>query len=372
MLKKISSRPQKVYRSFDDVLIMPKFCSNSTRDKRACLKTKLSDDISLHLPFISAAMDTVTECDMALSMALNGGIGCIHLNLSADEQVEIIKKVKSYSADTRAYEHATLDAAGSLRLLTAVESRLNKGRCDRVLEAGVDGIVIDTAHGHTSACIETIKYIKSVKPECAVIAGNVVTCKAASDLIDAGADSIKVGIGAGSICITRDVCGVGVPQFSAVIEVAKVCRRRGVTLISDGGHRTTGDIAKAIGAGANAVMLGNMLSSAEEAAGKTITVKGKRYKSYRGMGSKDAIQKSDRYHLEGGKAFVQGVSGLTAMDGKGVKEILFNAAMGVKQAMFFSGVFTLDDFMENCTFIFITSNSALEGKAHSITMLEES
>ncbi|NDI10294.1 MAG: guanosine monophosphate reductase [Actinobacteria bacterium] len=259
--------------TYDDVLLLPD--ASDVVPSEVETSTQLTRNIRLSVPLVSSAMDTVTESAMAIAMARAGGIGIIHRNLAVDEQVTHVKLVK-----------------GASLLAGAAVGVGDDGfeRAQALIDVGVDVVVVDTAHGHHRAVLDAIERIKKAFPEQEVIGGNVATRAGAQALINAGADAVKVGVGPGSICTTRVVAGVGVPQITAIMEAAKACLKSDVPLIADGGLQYSGDIAKAIVAGADSVMLGSLLAGCDESPGELIEIDGRKYKSYRGMGSLGAMQ----------------------------------------------------------------------------------
>ncbi len=254
--------------TFDDVSLVPQ--QSSVVPNETITSARLYKNLNLKIPLISSAMDTVTESKMAIAIAKLGGIGVIHRNLSIDKQVQEVKKVKK--------EKLIVGAAIGV-------NNTDLDRAKKLSKANVDLLVIDTAHGHTSKVLKIIKKIKKIIKKTPLCAGNIATGKAAKFLADSGVDIVKVGIGPGSICTTRLVAGVGVPQLSAIIEVKNALRNRKTKIISDGGIKFSGDLAKAIAAGADAVMIGSLFSGTLESPGKVLKRNGKLYKSFRGMGS---------------------------------------------------------------------------------------
>lgn len=473
--------------TFDDVLLKPAFSNVLPAD--ATTKTKITKNISLNIPIISSAMDTVTESRLAIAMAQSGGIGCIHKNLSIKDQADEVRRVKRFEsgmvldpvtitpdatlgdalnlmnnygisgipvvksgskklvgiltnrdvrfatdkkqpikelmtkdglvtarsnvskADAKALLHKNkieriiiTDASGNCiglmtgkdlektkqfpnaakdeegRLIVAAATGVSKDgikRAESLIEAGADVIIIDTAHGHSNGVIETLRYLKKTYPKQDFIAGNIATADAAKALVDAGADAVKVGIGPGSICTTRVVAGVGVPQLSAVMDVAEFCDKVKIPLISDGGTRFSGDLAKAIAAGASCVMLGGLLAGAEETPGEIVLFKGRSYKVYRGMGSLGAMARgsADRYFQEDVsdklKLVPEGVEGRVAYKGP-VSDILHQLVGGLKSSMGYTGCATIDEMRKNCNFVRITNSGLRESHPHSITITSES
>ena len=469
--------------TFDDVLLVPQHSSILPRD--AVLNTKLTDKIELNLPFLSAPMDTVTESHMAISMALAGGIGIIHKNLSPQEQAREVERVKRFENgfienpmtvgpddtiekvieirdehgfkkipvvdDNRvligmitdldylypddgeklvkdlmisiermvvAKEGISLDEANQMirekrlktlcvvdetgRLVSIVTRRdmekanaypnaaVNNSRQLRVgaaisvgdaameraellVAAGVDVLVIDTAHGHSDGVIGMVKRVKEKWPHQQVVAGNIASAEAAAALVEAGADAVKVGIGPGSICTTRVVAGIGVPQLSAIMEVVEGMKKLGrqVPVIADGGIKTSGDIVKALAAGASTVMMGNMFAGTDESPGRVEFIDGRMYKMYRGMGSLEAMERGskDRYgqaDVRKKQKFVpEGVSGRVAYKGP-VDRILYQLAGGLQSGMGYNGAPTISELQERAHFIRITGAGLKESHPHDL------
>ena len=258
--------------TFDDVLLLPKY--SSVLPSKTNIYLNLTKKISLKVPFLSSAMDTVTESKMAIAIAKEGGIGIIHRNLNTKHQSQEVRKVKNRNFKVGA-------AIGTN------EEDIDRARS--LLSNGVDLIVIDTAHGHSEKVIKTLLKVKKIVKEVPICVGNIATGEAAKKLYNSGADIIKVGIGPGSICTTRMVAGIGVPQISAIMDVKRALTKKNVKIFSDGGIKFSGDIAKALAAGADAIMMGSIFAGTEESPGKKFKIKGKFYKQYRGMGSIGAM-----------------------------------------------------------------------------------
>jgi IMP dehydrogenase len=276
------------------------------------------------------------------------------------------------------FPNATKDEEGRLRVAAATGVSLDGiKRAEGLVEAGADIIIIDTAHGHSVGVIETLRELKKLFPQQQFIAGNIATKEAAKALIDAGADAVKVGIGPGSICTTRVVAGVGVPQLSAVLDVAEFCHKVGIPFISDGGIRFSGDLAKAIAAGASCVMLGGLLAGCEETPGEIVLFKGRSYKSYRGMGSLGAMARgsADRYFQQDIKDKLklvpEGVEGRVAYKGP-VSDVVHQLVGGLKAAMGYTGCRTLEDMRDKAEFVKISNSALKESHPHSITITSES
>ncbi len=473
--------------TFDDVLLKPAF--SEVLPTEADTKTRITKNIELNIPIISAAMDTVTESRLAIAMAQSGGIGCIHKNMSIKEQADEVRRVKKFEAGvvtnpvtitpdetlgdalklmeeygisgipvvktgskkllgiltnrdvrfandkkqlvkelmtkdnlitakqgvskheardllhknkieriilvdangncvglmtgkdlekTKQFPHAVKDADGRLRVAAATSvGKDGIKRAESLIEAGVDILVVDTAHGHSVGVIETVRQIKKMYPKQDIIAGNIATKEAAQALIEAGADAVKVGIGPGSICTTRVVAGVGVPQLSAIMDVVEYCNSVKIPVISDGGIRFSGDLAKAIASGASCVMLGGLLAGAEETPGEIVLFKGRSYKVYRGMGSLGAMARgsADRYFqadvADKMKLVPEGVEGRVPYKGA-VADVLHQLVGGLKSAMGYTGNATIETMRKNCNFVRITNSGLRESHPHSITITSES
>ena len=472
--------------AFDDVLVVPAY--SEVLPAATQTKTRLTRNISLNIPLISAAMDTVTEGAMAIAMAQNGGIGVIHKNLSIEEQAAHVRQVKKFEsgmvinpvtinpdqtlADARAlmasyhisgipvverdtnrlvgiltnrdvrfatdptlrvyelmtrenlitapadiapeearrllHRHriekllvvddqyrcvglitvkdmdkaqahpiANKDALGRLRVAAATGvGEDGHARARALIEAEVDVIVIDTAHGHSAGVLKSVRYIKDLSNSVEIIAGNVATPEAAEALIDAGADGVKVGIGPGSICTTRVVAGVGVPQFTAVMETAAACHRRGVPAIADGGVRTSGDIVKALAAGADSVMIGSLLAGTDESPGEVFLYQGRSYKSYRGMGSLGAMARgsADRYFQQEVKDALklvpEGIEGRVAYKGA-ASAVLHQLVGGLKAGMGYTGSATIAHLQTDTKFRRITGAGLRESHVHDVAITRE-
>jgi IMP dehydrogenase len=474
--------------TFDDVLLVPAYSQVLPRD--TSLATRLSRNITLNLPLVSAAMDTVTEARLAIAIAQEGGIGIVHKNLTPQQQAAEVARVKRYESgllrdpititpelpvrqvmalsrqhgvsgfpvlegkvvvgivtnrdlrfETRldapvreimtprerlvwVNESATLeegkalmhrhklervlvvndafelrglmtvkditkqtdfpnaarDAHGKLRVGAAVGvGEGTEERVELLVQAGADVLVVDTAHGHSQGVIERVRWVKKHYPKVDVIGGNIATGAAALALVEAGADAVKVGIGPGSICTTRIVTGIGVPQITAIDNVAQALRGSGVPLIADGGIRWSGDIAKAIAAGAGSVMMGSMFAGTEEAPGETILYQGRTYKSYRGMGSLGAMQQgsADRYFQEDNahnpntaKLVPEGIEGQVPYKGSMVS-IVFQMAGGLRASMHYCGCANIDQMHERAEFVEISAAGIRESHVHDVQITKE-
>lgn len=467
--------------TFDDVLLIPAHSDVLPRD--VDVRTHLTQNVTLNIPVMSAGMDTVTEAEMAIAMAREGGIGVIHKNMSIDEQAREVKLVKRsehgiivdpiYLApdntlsdadelmnkyhisgvpitengklvgiitnrDMRfetdlsrpisdimtskglitAPEHTTMEEAkrilqahrieklplvdddGHLKGLITIrdiekmrkfpnsnkdsDGRLKvaaaigvtsdvEDRVEALLDAKADVLVIDTAHGHSEGVLETIRRLRKAFPHLELIAGNVATYDATKALIEAGISAVKVGIGPGSICTTRVIAGIGVPQITAIYDCAKAAEGTGIPIIADGGIQYSGDIAKALGAGASCVMLGNLLAGTEEAPGEMIIYQGKNYKSYRGMGSLGAMQagSKDRYFQQNAKKLVpEGIEGRIPYKGH-VSDVLFQLIGGLRASMGYCGAKNIKAMNEDTQFIQITGAGLRESHPHDVSITKE-
>lgn len=366
------SLPQAL--TFDDVLLSPGF-SDFTRGD-IDLAAQLTKTISLTLPFVASPMDTVTESKLAIALAKIGGIGIIHRNLPSIEQSEEVKKVKQQ------------------KLLVGAAVGSGKGYAERVktlVKAGVDVVVVDSAHGYAKPVLEAISWIKNTFPSLQVIGGNIATYEAAEALVKAGADSLRVGMGPGAICTTRIVSGMGVPQITALLETVRAAKPKHIPVIADGGIKYSGDMVKALATGASAVMMGSFFASALEAPGEVVELtpgqvphrfqsilNGKKtyaFKQYRGMGSIGAMQKGaaikseDEYH---GKSYykdrilvAEGVEGLVPIKGT-VEEIVDQAVGGIRSGMYYVGAKSIVELWEKAHFMQITQASLIESHPHDI------
>jgi len=413
--------------TFDDVLLTPRHSTVLPREIN--LQTQLTKKLSLNIPLISAAMDTVTESRLAIALAQEGGIGMVHKNLTIERQAEEVSRVKKHEsgvvtepitiAPTTTIQQVhdltaqhgisglpVVDGEQLLGIVTRRDIRFEK-RLDRpvaevmtpreklvtvpehaaretainervaaLVEAGVDVLVVDTAHGHSQGVLDRVAWVASNFPDVEVIGGNIATAKAATDLVAAGADGVKVGIGPGSICTTRIVAGVGVPQITAVRDVAGALKNTGVPLIADGGIRFSGDMAKAIAAGAHPVMVGGMLAGTEEAPGEVELYQGRSYKSYRGMGSVAAMRagSSDRYFQDDedveDKLVPEGIEGRVPYKGP-VSAIIHQMVGGVRSSMGYCGAPTIDVMRTEAEFVRITGAGIRESHVHDVQMTKE-
>ncbi|MBM3276039.1 MAG: IMP dehydrogenase, partial [Candidatus Sericytochromatia bacterium] len=274
--------------TFDDVLLLPGYSDFLPHE--ADLRTRVSRNVWLNIPVVGSAMDTVTEAEMAIHLALLGGIGIVHRNMVPDAQADHVRRVKDHTFAEGEFPAAALDKQGRLLAGAAVGVSGAVDRARKLVEAGADLLVIDTAHGHTKNVGQTLEDLKGAFPQIDIVAGNISTPEAAQFLINHGADGVKCGQGPGSICTTRVVAGIGVPQISAVRAVAAVAHEHGIPVIADGGIQYSGDLTKAIAAGADTVMLGSLLARTRESPGQEVLWQGRPFKVYRGMGSIGALQ----------------------------------------------------------------------------------
>ena len=338
--------------TFDDVQLVNN-TTNGLSQSDISLATTLTPTLHLNIPMLSAAMDTVTEARLATQLALLGGMGVVHKNMLIADQAAEVAKVKAAEIDAARYPQAAVDYNGRLLVAGAVGVTSDTvTRVGALVEAGVDAIVLDSAHGHSEGVLRKVSEVRAAFPELNIIAGNIATKAGAAALYDAGADVVKVGIGPGSICTTRVVAGVGVPQISAIADAAEVAKRYGKAIIADGGIKDAGDVVKALASGGNAVMLGSMLAGTLEAPGEVFTDEqtGHQYKSYRGMGSIAAMENGskDRYFQgevnEANKMVPEGIEARTAYKGA-LTDVLNNVLVGVRRGMVNAGATTIDEMV---------------------------
>lgn len=340
--------------TFDDVLIKP--AESAMEPREADVKTVLAKGgFSLDIPIISAAMDKVSGVTMAIALGKLGGLGIIHRNQTEEQEVEMVKKAK----------------AGGVRVGAAC-SPFDLERAKALLAAGADVLAIDSAHGHNLNVVAGAKKIKDIAGKVPVLVGNIATAEAAKELVKF-ADGIKVGIGPGSICTTRIVSGVGVPQLSALLDVISIAKKANVPVIADGGIKNSGDIAKALGAGASAVMLGNLLAGTDAAPGEIVEIEGKKFKEYRGMGSRAVLsegQANDRYLGKSKRIVPEGVSGLVPYAGT-LEEVVERLVGGLQVSMGYVGARNLDEFEKRVEFILVSGRSVKENNPHSLARITE-
>ena len=472
--------------TFDDVLLVPDY--SEILPRQASLETQLTREIKMNIPLVSAAMDTVTESELAIALAQEGGVGIIHKNMSPELQAKNVRRVKKYesgiiqepvtvtpytsiqevidltrqknisgvpvvdgddlvgivtSRDLRfeektddpvrnimtrkeslvtVQEHATkeeirtllhkhriekvlvvnnkfqlaglitvkdmqkaseypnacLDEAERLRVGAAVGvGEISKNRVEQLVESRVDVIVVDTAHGHSKGVLDMVKWIKTNFKDTEIIGGNIPTADAALALVKAGADAVKVGIGPGSICTTRIVSGVGMPQVSAVTNVAKALKNKGIPVISDGGVRYSGDLAKGLAAGANSMMIGGLFAGTEEAPGEVELYQGRSYKTYRGMGSLGAMAEeygsSDRYFQENDeveKLIPEGIEGRVPYKGA-LDAVIHQLCGGIRAALGYTGCTNLEEMRDKAKFVRLTSAGFKESHVHDVAITKE-
>ena len=351
--------PIKEALTFDDVTLVPKYSEILPTDVDTSIK--LTETLKLKIPLLSSAMDTVTESKMAIAMAKAGGIGVIHRNIDVKKQLSEIRKVKKKK----------------LLVGAAVGASLSEFiRAKEIIKEGVDLIVVDTAHGHTKGVGEVVKKVKNHFKNLDIVVGNIATGAAAKYLTNIGADGVKVGIGPGSICTTRVIAGVGFPQLSAIIEVYKALKGTDIPVIADGGIRFTGDIPKAIAAGADSVMLGSLLAGTRESPGETVIYEGRKYKTYRGMGSVEAMKmgSKDRYFQDVEddlkKLVPEGIVGRVPFKGD-LNESIHQFVGGLRAGMGYCGAKNIELLKSQSQFITITSAGMRESHPHNITVTKE-
>jgi len=359
--------------TFDDILLVPGYSNFSRKDIN--LSTKLSKRIKISIPLISAPMDTVTESKLAIELAKLGGIGIIHRNLSVEKQALEVKKVKNKK----------LLVGAAIGASSGFEARIKA-----LLKAGIDVVVVDSAHGYSKGVIETVKYIKKNHKNIDVIAGNIASSDGAKALIAAGVDGLRVGMGPGAICTTRIISGMGIPQITAITEVFRIAKRFRVPIIADGGIKYSGDMVKALAVGASTVMMGGFFAASIESPGKLITLrknelpsrfqrmsdmkKNYQFKEYRGMGSEGAMKKGakikseDEFHGKNYKDRVlvaEGVEGLVQVKGR-ASDLVDQAIGGIKSGMYYVGAKNILELWKKAKFIQITQASLTESYPHDI------
>ncbi|MBI4407362.1 MAG: IMP dehydrogenase [Candidatus Kerfeldbacteria bacterium] len=345
--------------TFDDVLLIPQKSEVLPRD--VTLRTQLTKKLYLEIPMLSSPMDTVTESAMAIAMGKEGGLGIVHKNLDEAQQVAEVKKVKQ---------------AGFMAGAAVSVGDKAIRRAEALVAARVDVLVVDSAHGHSKGVLDMVKYLKKTYPHIEVVGGNVATPEATRDLIKAGADAVKVGIGPGSICTTRIVAGIGVPQLTAIMNCYPVAKKSGVPIIADGGVRYSGDIVKALAAGANAVMMGGALAGTDEAPGEVIEEHGVKMKAYRGMGSLEAMQhgSKDRYLqesvTEAKKLVPEGIVGKIKYKGS-VDQVVYQLLGGLRAGMGYCGVATIEELHDRAQFVRITNAGIRESHPHSLAYISD-
>ena len=369
-----SERTSQKALTFDDVLLVPAYSEVLPREVR--LEARFTRHITLKLPLVSAAMDTVTGQEMALAMALIGGIGVIHKNMSIEQQAAAVSAVKTFVVPEDKAAQANTDDCGRLRVAAGVGVAANSlERVEALVRSGVDAIVLDSAHGHSKGVVDLLRTIKEKYPALDVVVGNVATGDAVRMLVENGADGVKVGIGPGSICTTRIVAGVGVPQLSAIFDCHSALEGGDVPLIADGGLRYSGDIVKALAAGGDCVMCGSMFAGTDEAPGEVVEIDGVKFKTYRGMGSLDAMRagSADRYFhdkVAAGKLVPEGVVGRVPYKGS-VSDVIFQIVGGLRSGMGYCGAPDIPALWQ-ASFVRITGASVAENHPHDIIIAEKS
>jgi len=345
--------------TFDDVLLIPRY--SNILPSETNLTTSLGKNLEIKLPFLTSAMDTVTEANMAIAIAQAGGLGVIHRNLKILDQTKEVIKVKKKKLKVGA-------AVGT--------SDDDINRAKSLLGAGVDFLVIDTAHGHSEKVLKILEQIKKISKNTTVCAGNIATGEAALKLYNSGADVLKVGIGPGSICTTRMIAGIGVPQITAIMEVKKSMKNKKIKIISDGGIKFSGDLVKALAAGADAIMMGSIFAGTDESPGKKFKYKNKFYKSYRGMGSIGAMSagSSNRYfqknHKDKSKFVPEGVEARVVYKGS-VEKIIYQLQGGLRSSMGYIGAKKIGEISKKAKFIKITKAGFYESMVHSVEAIKE-
>ena len=354
--------------SYDDLLLIPQKSRILSRSETS-LKTNLTQNIKINIPIISANMDSVTDSNVAIVMALNGSVGAIHRVMSIEKQVKEIQDVKKYQFDTDKYPLASIDKNGELIVgasLGVRDSMLQN--LEKLIDAKADFIVIDVAHAHSKRVIDAVKQIKNeFRRELEIIVGNIATSEAAKDFLSLGVNGLKVGIGPGSICTTRVVTGVGVPQASAVDWVYSISKNTDIPIIADGGIKNSGDIVKALALGASSVMVGNLFARSKEAPGEIIEKNGKLYKYYRGEASLYEMKK--RFKLDKRDDIKnispEGVEGIVPIE-YSLEEIILKLSGGIRSGLSYMNSFNIKELRENAQFIKITHSGLIESNAHDI------
>ena len=341
------------YLTFDDVLIKP--AASSIEPREAETASLCARGFSVSIPILSAAMDKVSEAAMAIELGKLGGLAILHRSNTIEEEVAMVREAKKAGVKVGA-------ACGAF----------DEKRALALKEAGVDLVAIDSAHGHNANVIAGAKKIKKIIGKIPLLVGNIATVEAAKELVTF-ADGIKVGIGPGSICTTRIVSGVGVPQLTAIMDVVSVAKKKGIPVIADGGMRNSGDIAKALGAGASAVMLGNLLAGTDAAPGDVVEMNGKKFKEYRGMGSRAVLNKgaaNDRYLGKSKRIVPEGVSALVPYAGT-LPEVIERLVGGLQVSMGYVGAKNLSEFEKRVSFMRVSGASVKENNPHSLAKIFE-
>jgi IMP dehydrogenase len=356
--------------TFDDILLLPNYTDIKRQD--VDLTSKLHEKIILKIPVVASPMDTVTESEMAISLAQSGGLGIIHRNLAVAAEAAMVAKVKQHRQIDN--EVAATDGSGSLLVGAAVGAGNDfDERVDALVHAGADVICVDSSHGFSKFVIDMVQSIRKTYPGAVIMAGNIATFDGAKALIAAGTDILRVGMGPGSICTTRIVTGMGVPQISAVAAVVRATEGTNVSVVADGGIRQMGDIAKALAFGAQAVMIGSLLAGFDQSPGEVIDVGGKLYKSYRGMGSVAAMKKggAERYgqsrKTDEKKLIAEGVDALVPYKGS-VSDYLIQVTGSLKSSFYYLGSPDIKTFFETSRVIKISTAGLIESHPHEVVI----
>lgn len=361
--------------TFDDVLLVPAYSTVVPAEVK--LETQLTKNIKLNIPVTSAAMDTVTEDEMAIALASLGGLGFIHKNMSIEKQSEMVKKVKETEITDEYQDSAAVDSKGRLLVGAAVGVADNTmERVRELVKAGVDIITVDSAHGHSKGVIDYVRKIRDEFADLDIVGGNVVTAQAAIDLVYAGASVIKVGVGPGSICTTRVVAGVGVPQLTAINDVYEVIKTYNIGVIADGGIKLSGDIVKALAAGGDVVMLGGLLAGTKETPGEIVETNGQQVKTYVGMGSLSAMKRgsSDRY-FQGGekelkKLVPEGIEATVPYKGE-MRQVIHQMMGGLRSGMGYVGCENIKQLKTDAKFVKISNAGLQESHPHDVDNIKE-
>src|SRR5437773_134292 len=358
--------------TFDDVLLVPRL--SSVHPRNVDVRSRFTRGIPLNIPLVSAAMDTVTESEMAIAIAREGGIGVLHKNMPVDRQAAEVDRVKR-SESGMILHPITLGPDRPLRVAAAVGGTSDAlARARALLDAGCDVIVVDSAHGHSEGVLKTVACLREAYPDAQLVGGNVATEAGARALVERGVDAVKVGVGPGSICTTRVVTGVGIPQITAIVDA--VTGAGDVPVIADGGIKYSGDVVKALAAGAESVMMGSMLAGTEESPGESFLLEGRRFKVIRGMGSLGAMEEgsADRYFQEGevspSKLVPEGIEGRVPYRGP-ASDVIFQMVGGLRSGMGYCGVCDVNALRAETEFIQITSAGLRESHPHDVVITRE-
>jgi IMP dehydrogenase len=363
--------------AFDDVLLVPAFSAIHPRD--VDVRTRFSRRITLNLPVVSSAMDTVTESGLAIALARAGGLGVIHKNLAIAGQCAEVDRVKRSESGTTAASRACRDALGRLRVAAAVGAGGDAlERAAELVRAGVDALVVDSAHAHSSGVMKVAGAVRGRFPDVDLVVGNVGTFEGARAIADLGADAVKVGMGPGAICTTRIVTGAGMAQLTAVLEAARALEGRDLPIIADGGIRYSGDLVKALAAGAHSVMIGSLFAGTDESPGETVLRQGRSYKVYRGMGSLSAMAAAkgsrERYFQddteEPAKLVPEGVEACVPCQGP-LEALVFQLLGGLRAGMGYCGVGNIEELRTQTRFVRISPAGLRESHPHHVTITRE-